>query len=150
MLIPRSTPIKPARTGQAAVESLMVIVILVLIIFSGIELGRGVALRQSLDSATEVAARLLSLDPTQWAAANSIVTAEISRNMMGGSGVTATMQVLDSSGAVRSRAWLESAPFQTVFAVEVTAPFTPDIPFLSSTTLPVTVRHYGVIERILP
>ncbi|TLN18929.1 hypothetical protein FDZ74_06470, partial [bacterium] len=57
---------KSWRAGQVAVEALLVVIIFALLIFGGIELSRGVAVRQALDSGTGAATRALSLDPTQW------------------------------------------------------------------------------------
>src|SRR4051812_48377542 len=52
--------------GQASVEALLVLVLMGLLIFGGIELSRGVAIRQALDSGAGASVRALALDPGQW------------------------------------------------------------------------------------
>ena len=52
--------------AQASIELLLILLILVPLLLGGIELARGVGIRQALDSGTGVATRALSLDPGQW------------------------------------------------------------------------------------
>jgi Flp pilus assembly protein TadG len=120
--------------------------ILGLLIFGGIELSRGVAIRQALDSGTGAAARAISLDPTQWNFAINIVQQSLNQNVMG-TGPTVSVQVLDASGAPRSSAWLSGSPFGTAFILEASAPFQADIPFLTNAQVTVRVRHWGIVER---
>lgn len=145
MLIPRLVH-KKKEKGQAAVETLLALVVLVLLIFGGIELSRGVAIRQSLDSGTCSAVRALSLDPTQWNYAGAIVQHSVEQNIMG-DGPDVTLKVYDSSGAARSSAWLSGCPFGTGFILESSAPFQADIPFLPLNPVTITVRHWGIVER---
>jgi hypothetical protein len=132
--------------GQAAVEALLVLIILALVIFSGIELSRGVAIRQALDSGTGAAVRALALDPSQWAFAGMIVQQGVNQNVLGVKPIT-TLKVFDASGSLRSSAWLSGSPFGTEFVLETSAPFQADIPFLSEPVLTITVRHWGIVER---
>jgi len=55
------------------VELLLALLILVLVTYAGIELSRGVAIRQALDSGTAASVRALSLDPTQWTYSSNLV-----------------------------------------------------------------------------
>jgi hypothetical protein len=50
--------------------------------FRGIELSRGVAIRQALDSGSGAAVRPLSLDPTQWSFAGNVVQQGVNQNVM--------------------------------------------------------------------
>ena len=134
------------RKGQATVEALLVVMILGLLIFGGIELSRGVAIRQALDSGTGAAARAISLDPTQWNFATNVVQQSLNQNVMG-AGPTVSVQVLDATGAPRSSAWLSGSPFGTAFILEASAPFQVDIPFLTNGLVIVRVRHWGIVER---
>jgi hypothetical protein len=137
---------KHAEQGQASVEALLVLMILATVIFGGIELSRGVAIRQALDSSTAAAARALSLDPTQWGYSNSLVQQATDQNVMG-LGSEVTLQVLDASGAGRSSSWLAGSPFGTSFILEASTPFQADIPFLSTSGITIQVRHWGIVER---
>lgn len=137
---------KSWRAGQVAVEALLVVVILSLLTFGGIELSRGVAVRQALDSGTGAATRALSLDPTQWGFATNLVQQSVNQNVMG-TQPPVTMQVYDVSNTPRSSAWLSGSPFGTGFIIEVSVPFQADIPFLPDSAVTIRVRHWGIVER---
>jgi hypothetical protein len=132
--------------GQAAVEALLVLMILALVIFGGLELSRGVAIRQALDSSTGAAVRALSLDPSQWTYAKNLIQEGTNQNVMGTVEAT-TIQVFDAAGTPRSSAWLSGSPFGTTFILEVSAPFQADIPFLSEPIMTIRVQHWGIVER---
>jgi hypothetical protein len=134
------------QNGQAAVEALLVLMVFTLVIFGGIELSRGVAIRQALDSSTGAAVRTLSLDPSQWGYAKDLIQNESNQNVMG-TQITTTFQVLDASGTPRSSAWLSGSPFGTTFILEASAPFQADIPFLAEPAMTIRVQHWGIVER---
>ena len=137
---------KCLQKGQASIEVLLVLMILVLVIFGGIELSRGVAVRQALDSGTGIAARALSLDPTQWNFAENAVQQAVSQNVMG-EGPSVSMQVFDAANNLRSSAWLSGSSFGTAFLLESEVPFQADIPFLPAPAITIRVRHWGIVER---
>ena len=144
-----STPklgLKSDSKGQAAVEALLVLMVLALVIFGGIELSRGVAMRQALDSSAGAAVRALSLDPTQWSYAKNLIQEGTNQNVMGTVEAT-TIQVFDAAGTLRSSAWLSGSPFGTTFILEASAPFQADIPFLSEPIMTIRVQHWGIVER---
>ena len=132
--------------GQASVEALLVLMLLGLLIFGGIELSRGVAVRQALDSGCGAAVRALSLDPGQWSFSANLVQQSVQQNVMG-AGPATSLKVYDSSNTLRSSAWLSGSPFGTTFVLEASAPFQTDIPFLTDQTITIRVRHYGIVER---
>ena len=80
--------------GQAAVEALLVLMIMALVIFGGLELSRGVAIRQALDSSTGAAVRALSLDPTQWSYSRDLVRDGTNQNVMGESVTTPSRSLM--------------------------------------------------------
>jgi Flp pilus assembly protein TadG len=144
-----STPklgLKSDSKGQAAVEALLVLMVFALVIFGGIELSRGVAIRQALDSSAGAAVRALSLDPSQWSYAKNLIQEETNQNVMGTVEAT-TIQVFDAAGTPRSSAWLSGSPFGTTFILEASAPFQADIPFLSEPIMTIRVQHWGIVER---
>lgn len=120
--------------------------ILGLVIFGGIELSQGIALRQALDSGSSAAARALSLDPSQWSFASTVVQQSVDQNVMGGT-APVTLRVYDSGGTLRSSAWLFGSNFGTSFVLEASAPFDADIPFLANSPITIRVRHWGIVER---
>jgi Flp pilus assembly protein TadG len=120
--------------------------ILGLVIFGGIELSQGVALRQALDSGAGAAVRAVSLDPTQWSLATNMIQQSVDQNLMGANPAVTT-QVYDAAGNPRSSAWLAGSPFGTAFILEASAPFQADIPFLPASALTIRVRHWGIVER---
>lgn len=133
-------------TGQASVEALLVLVLMGLLIFGGIELSRGVAIRQALDSGAGASVRVLSLDPNQWSFATNVIQQSVDQNMMG-AGPAVTVQVFDAANNPRSTAWLSGSPFGTAFVLEASAPFQADIPFLPASAITIRVRHWGIVER---
>mgnify|MGYP000990795546 CR=1 FL=1 len=135
-----------AHGGQASVEALLVLMILGLVIFGGIELSQGVALRQALDSGASAAARALSLDPAQWGFASGLVQQTVDLNAMGAS-TPVTVRIYDASQTERSAAWLSGSPFGTTFLLEASAPFQSVIPFLATSSITVRVRHWSIVER---
>ena len=138
--------LKSDSKGQAAVEALLVLMVLALVIFGGIELSRGVAIRQALDSSAGAAVRALSLDPSQWSYARNLIQEGTNQNVMGTVEAT-TIQVFDAAGTPRSSAWLSGSPFGTTFILEASAPFQADIPFLSEPIMTIRVQHWGIVER---
>jgi Flp pilus assembly protein TadG len=120
--------------------------VLALVIFGGIELSRGVAMRQALDSSAGAAVRALSLDPSQWSYAKNLNQEGTNQNVMG-TIETTTIQVFDAAGTPRSSAWLSGSPFGTTFILEASAPFQADIPFLSEPIMTIRVQHWGIVER---
>lgn len=137
---------KSAHRGQASVEALLVLMILGLSIFGGIELSQGVAIRQALDSGAGASARALSLDPSQWSFAASLAQQALDQNVMGNN-APVTLRVYDSGGMLRSSAWLSGSNFGTSFILEASAPFNADIPFLANAPMTIRVRHWGIVER---
>lgn len=135
-----------ARPGQAAVEALLVLMIFALVIFGGIELSQGIALRQALDSGCGAASRALSLDPSRWTFAETLVQQSVDENTLG-VGAPVSLQVSDSANNPRSAAWLSGSPFGTAFVVEASAPFQTGIPFLPDAAITIRVRHWGIVER---
>lgn len=137
---------KSWQAGQVAVEALLVVIMFGLLIFGGIELSRGVAIRQALDSGTGAAVRALSLDPAQWGFATDLVQQSVDQNVMG-TQPPATMQVYDGGNTLRSSVWLSGSPFGTSFVIEAAVPFQTDIPFLPDSAVTIRVRHWGIVER---
>ena len=145
MSTPRLVPDR-RESGQAAVEALLVVMLLALLIFGGIQLSQGVAMRQALDSSAGAAARALSLDPTQWSFASSVVQQSVDQNVMGGA-APVTLRVYDAGGTLRSSAWLSGSNFGTSFILEASMPFDADIPFLTNAPITIRVRHWAIVER---
>jgi hypothetical protein len=135
-------------SGQAVLEMLLVLLILVPLFFGGIELARGVAVRHALDGATGLAVRALSLDPAAWEWAREIVWQEVDENVLGESGIgSPELEVYDSSGALLSPGALAGLPFGTPFRLEGQLSFTPQLPLIPAQTIQVQVSHWGIVER---
>jgi Flp pilus assembly protein TadG len=134
------------KSGQAAVEALLAVMILGLLIFGGIELSQGVAVRQAMDSGAGAATRALSLDPAQWSFATNLIQQSVNQNVMGASPAV-TVSIYDTSNTKRSSAWLSGSSFGTGFIVEASVPFQANIPFLPASATTIRVRHWGIVER---
>ena len=138
----------PKRRGQASVELLLVLLILVPLLFGGIELARGVGIRSSLDSGVGVATRALSLDPEQWAWSTSVINQAVNDNILGGGSVSAvSVRVYNASGNQISSTALAALPFGVSFRLEASCTYTPDIPLVGGQTVTIRVSHWGIVER---
>lgn len=137
---------KHDQQGQASVEALLVLMVLALVIFGGIELSQGIAIRQAVDSGSSAASRALSLDPSRWTFAKTLVQRTVDQNVMGGS-APVTLRVYDTGNTQHNAAWLSGSPFGTAFVVEASVPFQTDIPFLPASAITIRVRHWGIVER---
>ena len=142
----KSTSRSGLESGQAAVEALLALWVLLLLTFGGIILAQGVVLRSAMDSSTAAAARALSLDPDQWAFAGELIQGSVDRNALGVKPAVA-IQVYDSSGRAQSPGWLAGLDFGDGFILEASAPFDPRIPLLASRPVTIRVRHWGIVER---
>lgn len=138
--------------GQATVELLLVLFVLLVLLFGAFGLGQGVALRHALDVATEKAARLLSIAPDDFASADALVRAEVNASVLGGGyGSAVTVSLFEaSSGTPIGAGDLAAAPFGYRFGVQATVPFLADAPLLNLSARTITVAHYGLVERLTP
>jgi hypothetical protein len=143
---PRSPRSLPLEQGQASVELLFGILLLVLLTLGGVALAQGISLRQALDSGTGVAVRTLSLAPSQWNTARILIQNHVDSNAMG-LRPAVTVSAYDQYGAAISPAALSSLPFGSSFVLEASAPFVFDVPLLGRTTYNFRIRHWGIVER---
>ncbi len=134
--------------GQASLELLLVLLSLLPLFLGGIELARGVSARHAINSGVGAATRALSLDPSQWTWANTVVQGAVSDNVMGGGNVSApVLRAYDSNGSPLSAAALDNLSFGSVFQIEATATYQPDIPFVAGQGITLQARHWGIVER---
>ena len=134
--------------GQAVLEFLLVLMILVPLLFGGIELARGVGIRHALDSGVGVATRALSLDPAQWNWSVSVINQAVSGNPLGGSSASIpVVKVYNAGGAEISAATLASLPFGAAFRLAASVTYTPVIPLVGGQTVTIRVSHWGIVER---
>ena len=134
--------------GQASVELLLVLLILVPLLLGGIELARGVGIRHSIDSGVSVATRALSLDPTQWAWATNTINQTIQENILGGGAVSAvTIHAYNVSGTQITSATLATLPFGVAFRLEASCTYTPKIALVGGQAVTIRVSHWGIVER---
>jgi len=134
--------------GQASLEFLLVLLILVPLLFGGIELARGVGIRHALDSGVGVAARALSLDPAQWNWSVSVINQAVANNPFGGGSASAvTVRVYNASGSEIGSSGLAALPFGVAFRLEASCTYTPEIPLVGGTTVTIRVSHWGIVEQ---
>jgi len=134
--------------GQASLELILVLMILVPLLFGGIELVRGVGIRHALDSGVGVATRALSLDPSQWSWAASVINQAVTGNLLGGGSVsTPVVTVYNAGGSAISAGALASLPFGAAFQLEAVVTYTPEITLVGGQTIIIRVSHWGIIER---
>jgi hypothetical protein len=138
--------------GQATLEILVVLLILIPLIFGGIELSRAVAVRGALDSGVGVMAQAISLDPSsnQWDWAAGVVQQTIDQNVFGTAGVDPlTLAASGSSGVIDNpRENMKNLPFGAGFCLQGWVKYTPLVPLLPLAPITLRVQHCGVIQKL--
>jgi Flp pilus assembly protein TadG len=137
-------------SGQAVLEFLLVLMILAPLLFGGIELARGVGIRHALDSGVGVATRALSLDPTQWSWAATVISQSVTGNPLGGGAGTTNapvVKVYNAGGTEISATTLASLPFGSAFRLAASVTYTPDVPLVGGQMVTIRVSHWGIVER---
>jgi len=138
--------------GQASVELVLILFIVLILVFGAFSLGQGVAVKHALDVATEKAARLLSIAPDDFAAADLLIRREVDASVLGGgygSQVGISLAEADT-GAPITAGDLSNAAFGYRFRVLTEVPFRADVPFLALAARTITTAHYGIVDRVMP
>jgi hypothetical protein len=136
--------------GQATLEILIVLLILIPLIFGGIELSRGVAIRSALDSGVGIAARTLSIDPSQWGWSANLVATTVTNNILGCTApCTVHLEAYTPDGTLINEG-INSLSYGSPFYLVGWVVFSPEIPLLNPGPITIKVQHFGVIERIEP
>jgi len=143
--------LRKIQPGQASLEVLIVLIILIPLIFGAIELSRGVAIKSSLDSGVGLAVRALSVDPNNWGWSSTLVSTTVAQNVFGSAGLgTVNFRAYDSSGTQLDQTQFAALNYGAGFYIEAWVVYTPEIPLISLSPASITIRarHYGIIERI--
>ena len=102
--------------GSLSVETIFYVIIFAVTFFGAVELGRGVVARHALDSGVWEATRYLSIHPSDWTTADTIIRNSVANSPVGGSlasQVVITVDMPDSSFGSQFRVRAE-APFQAI------------------------------------
>jgi hypothetical protein len=138
--------------GQATLEILIVLLILIPLIFGGIELSRGVAVRAALDSGVGVAVQALSIDPSQWTWSTNVVATTVAQNVFGSAGLgTVHFEAHNSADVIIDSATFSNLAYGEPFCIVGWVDFTPLIPLIALPSpghIKIQVRHCGIIQRI--
>jgi len=129
---------------------LLALLILVPLLFGGIELARGVGIRHALDSGVGVASRALSLDPAHWSWATQVIDDSVKNNVLGGgTASTPTVRAFSNAGTQLSSGQMASLGFGETFRLEATTTYTPWLPLVSGggQQVSITVSHWGIVEK---
>jgi Flp pilus assembly protein TadG len=130
--------------GQAGIETLFVVLLLVPLLLGGLSLAQGYSARHALDNGTAVAARQIALAPAEWTAALASVQTAVDHSLLGSAGNGVTCQVQDAWGGAVDPTTLA---FGARFSVTCSLPFEADIPFTATAPRTLQVVHYEVMER---
>jgi hypothetical protein len=132
--------------GQASVESLFVIIIIAAVLFGAFKLAQGVSLRHAIDTGTSLAARALSINPSDYGYAAALIQSHVDDNVMGQKPAV-VVNLYDDQGGLITPGVLAGMGFSDGFIVEAEVPFTYSVPFVSNTDYTLRVRHWGIVER---
>jgi len=135
--------------GQGSVEILFIVLILAVLFFGAIELAQAVFLKHALDVSTEKAARILSIDPADYATAENVVRTEVDGNLLGGEyGSRVRLYLLDAgSMAPITPGDLASEAFGYRFWVGAELEWSGSTSSLPAGTLVLSSIHHGIVER---
>ena len=134
--------------GQSVLELMLALLVLIPLLIGGIELSRGVGIRQALDSGTHIASRALSLEPGEWSWATDTIQSSLDTNILGGGSVSSpTVRIYNTSGTQITPTALNGLPFGSQFRLEAEVTYTPDIPLVGGQTISIRVSHWSIVER---
>lgn len=134
--------------GNVIVEMVLVLPILVMLLFGGFELSRGIAAHHALDTGVSTAARGLSIDPAQYDWAENAIRNSVSGNVLcAGLGSAVTIRVYDRHNATLTPDQLDTLGFGAPFWIEASLPFAAVVPFVNLPGRNIAVVHTEVIER---
>jgi hypothetical protein len=141
--------IRKFQRGQATLELLIVLIILIPLIFGAIELSRAVTVKAALDSGVGVAARALALNPNNWNWAAAMVATTVGHNVFGTAGLgPVNFGAVDGSNSSLDRWQFAALPFGATFCVRGWMTYSPQVPLLTLNQITIRVEHCGVIERV--
>lgn len=134
--------------GNAVVEMTLALPILVMLLFGGFELSRGIAAHHALDTGAATAARGLSIDPSRYDWAEEAIRRSVDGNILcAGLGGAVAVRLYDQYGAALSPEQLNALGFGAPFWIEATVPFTAVAPFVNLSDRVIVAAHTEVIER---
>ncbi len=126
-----------SESGNASVELVLLLPVLLLLLLGGLEMARAASLRMALGDGAWRAARYLSItDPWGDAQAEAIVRDAVARNALGGDPSAVVVVVADDGG--RS--------FGHVVTVRAEAEFCPLVPFLTPGCVFLRAEHSLMVE----
>jgi Flp pilus assembly protein TadG len=136
-------PENPPEKGQATLELLLVLFIIIPLLFGGFELVRAISIRHSLDSGAFLAARAISLNPNDIAYAQSVVSSTVSKNILSG-GATENFV----PGYVTWGACPNGHVLGCRFVYTASLDYTPWIPLVGGQKVTIEIQHHGIVELI--
>jgi Flp pilus assembly protein TadG len=123
--------------GNVSIELILLLPVVMLLIFGGLEMARAATLRMALGDGAWRAARYLSVyDPWDEAGAASIVRDVVADNALGGDPASVVVAVSDDGG--RS--------FAHVVTVQAEMDFCPLVPFLTNGCVTLRTEHSLQVE----
>ena len=135
--------------GQASLELLLALLVLIPLFFGGWELARGISLRQALDSGADLAAQALSLDPTDTQYADWVIHEQVRRSALcpGCADQVQWCVAVESGQCVTPSPSTIPTDFGTNFVVQACVPFTPSVPLAPLAPTRVCTSYFGKVEQ---
>lgn len=122
--------------GQATVETLFSLMVLISLFFGGFALATGVSTKEALDRGTYEGARYLALTDDKPGAVQKVKDA-MSHAVLGG----------DPNNITVTTSWTTTTDYGDQFYVEASYPITITLPLVGSVNRTLTVRHYVTEEK---
>lgn len=143
MMTKKRTGCRSSERGQATLEMLLVLMVLVPLFFGAIELVRAISLRHSLDAGAFLAARAVSLNPDDLTYPQTVVTNTVNQNVFGGGAIsdfnpgTISWDVCPAGRVLGCR-----------FSYTSSLKYTPWLPLIGGQQITITIRHHGIVEKL--
>ncbi len=131
-------------TGQATLELLLVLAVLVALLFGALDFARIYSASHALHNGAAVAARQIALAPDGWETALGGVQTAVEHSLFGGPGEPVACAVYDGGGHIVNPEFL---PFGSRFSVSCTLAFQARIPFVPTDPGVLRAVHHEVMER---
>lgn len=129
--------------GQATLEMVLVLMVLIPLLFGSIELVRAISIRHALDAGAFTAARAVSLNPDDLTYPYSVVTDAVNQNVFGGGSIADF-----NPGTISWGTCPEGHVLGCRFTYTASLKYSPWIPLVGGQQITITVRHHGIVEKL--
>jgi len=124
-------------SGATTVEAIFLIAFFALLFFGGVDIGRAVMIKHSMDIGVYRAARYLSISPLNEPIAEQMIRDEVDNNLLGGHYGSSVRILID----------IPATTYGTAFQITADLDYHPTVPLLPLPIHTLHVQHTQMIEH---